>query len=454
MRGFCPREGDSHPRGRRPGGAPLRGRRRSGARPTGEVLVELRAASLNHLDVWIRKGLPSVPKPRILGADGAGVIAGTDERVVINPGIVENGRMHIIGETRDGTHAELIAVPRDDVHPIPGDLSFEEAAAFPLVFETAYRMLVTRARAAGGRMGADLGHRRRRRDRGARDREGARRAGDRHVVERREARAARASSAPTRSSTTSPTTSSRVVKEVTGGGAHVVVDDVGEATWKRTLDAARAGRAHRRLRRDDRPEPARGAAPRLVEAALDPRLDDGDARRLPGRLRPDRRRPHPAGRRQRVPARGRPRRARAARGAASSSARSSSAHSRVGPGAARRALVRRPGWSRRYPVARSMSAAAASVRNDDEPGDPALCSTTCKSDCSRSSTSVPPPSAPRSRHRTRPWSACCSLLRRKDGRAALTNHLPADDELSTGRKTRVRPGVERAQRIAPVSEPR
>ena len=52
----------------------------------GEVLVELRAASLNHLDVWIRKGLPSVPKPRILGADGAGVIAGTNERVVINPG--------------------------------------------------------------------------------------------------------------------------------------------------------------------------------------------------------------------------------------------------------------------------------------------------------------------------------------------------------------------------------
>src|SRR5690242_16210460 len=116
----------------------------------GEVLVELRAASLNHLDVWIRKGLPSVPKPRILGADGAGVIAGTDERVVINPGIVSNGRVHIVGETRDGTHAELIAVPREFVHPIPGDLSFEEAAAFPLTFETAYRMLVTRARVQEG----------------------------------------------------------------------------------------------------------------------------------------------------------------------------------------------------------------------------------------------------------------------------------------------------------------
>ena len=77
------------------------------------MLIELRAASMNHLDVWIRKGLPSVPKPRILGADGAGVIAGTDERVVINPGIVSGGKTHIVGETMDGTHAELIAVPRD-----------------------------------------------------------------------------------------------------------------------------------------------------------------------------------------------------------------------------------------------------------------------------------------------------------------------------------------------------
>src|SRR5205814_8490736 len=76
-----------------------------------DVLVELRAASLNHRDLWIRKGLPSVPKPRILGADGAGVIAGTDERVVINPGIEHDGRITVVGEHSDGTHAELIAVP-------------------------------------------------------------------------------------------------------------------------------------------------------------------------------------------------------------------------------------------------------------------------------------------------------------------------------------------------------
>jgi NADPH:quinone reductase-like Zn-dependent oxidoreductase len=121
----------------------------------GEVLVRLRASALNHLDVWIRKGLPSVPKPRILGADGAGVVealgAGVSgfepgERVVLNPGIeAGGGRIHVIGEHGDGTNAELIAVPATNVHPIPEGLGFEEAAAFPLVFETAYRMLVTRA---------------------------------------------------------------------------------------------------------------------------------------------------------------------------------------------------------------------------------------------------------------------------------------------------------------------
>ena len=204
----------------------------------GDVLIELRAASLNHLDVWIRMGLPSVPKPRILGADGAGVIAGSDERVVINPGLMSNGQVHIVGETMDGTHAELIAVPREYVHPIPDGLSFEEAAAFPLVFETAYRMLVTRARLQAGEwvliwgigggvataamsiakaLGANVVVTSSSDEKIARARELGADAGVNHdtgdVV--------------------------AVVKEFTGGGAHVVVDDVGEATWRRTLDAAR-----------------------------------------------------------------------------------------------------------------------------------------------------------------------------------------------------------------------
>jgi NADPH:quinone reductase-like Zn-dependent oxidoreductase len=204
----------------------------------GEVLIELRAASLNHLDVWIRKGLPSVPKPRILGADGAGVVAGTEERVVINPGIVRGGKVQIVGETMDGTHAELIAIPRAFVHPIPGDLSFEEAAAFPLVFETAYRMLVTRAHLqpaewvliwgiGGGVATAALSL--------------AKAIGARAIVTSSSDAKLEQAGKLGADATVNHETDDVVarVKEVTGGGAHVVVDDVGEATWKRTLDAAR-----------------------------------------------------------------------------------------------------------------------------------------------------------------------------------------------------------------------
>jgi len=205
----------------------------------GEVVVDLRAASLNHLDVWIRRGLPSVPKPRILGADGAGLIAGTDERVVINPGILRDGKMHIVGETMDGTHAERIAVPRDFVHPIPDGLSFEEAAAFPLVFLTAYRMLVPRARLqdgewvliwgiGGGVATAALSI--------------AKALGARAIVtsssDEKLARARELGADVAVNHATEDVVAA--VKEATGGGAHVIVDDVGEATWKRTLESARA----------------------------------------------------------------------------------------------------------------------------------------------------------------------------------------------------------------------
>src|SRR5438876_9899731 len=70
----------------------------------GDVLIRLRAASLNHLDVWVRKGLPSVPKPRILGGDGAGIVEAVGEgvaglvagdRIVINPGIEADGRIPV-----------------------------------------------------------------------------------------------------------------------------------------------------------------------------------------------------------------------------------------------------------------------------------------------------------------------------------------------------------------------
>jgi len=218
----------------------------------GEVLVELRAAGLNHLDVWIRKGLPSVPKPRILGADGAGVVAalGTGvegfsvgDRVVSNPGIVHDGRITVIGEHTDGTYCELKAIPAGQLYPLPEQLSFEEGAAFPLVFETAYRMLVTKAGLregewvliwgiGGGVALAAL--------------ELCRALGARTIVtssSQEKLELARGLGADVAVSHVEDDVVA-VVKESTGGaGADVVVETVGEATWERSLAAAaREGR--------------------------------------------------------------------------------------------------------------------------------------------------------------------------------------------------------------------
>jgi NADPH:quinone reductase-like Zn-dependent oxidoreductase len=212
---------------------------------TGQVLIALRAASLNHLDVWIRKGLPSVPKPRILGADGAGVVVSGEgfrpgDRVVINPGLDHgDGRITVVGEHTDGTHAELIAVPRAQVYPLPEGLDFEAAAAFPLVFETAYRMLATKARLQEGEwvlvwgIGSGVS---------TAALAIAKALGGRVVVTSSSAdkleRARELGADGTFNHDTDDVAAG--VKELTGGGAHVVVDHVGEATWKRSLDSARA----------------------------------------------------------------------------------------------------------------------------------------------------------------------------------------------------------------------
>jgi NADPH:quinone reductase-like Zn-dependent oxidoreductase len=206
----------------------------------GEVLVELRAASLNHLDLWIRKGLPSVPKPHIPGADGAGVLVGTDERVLIDPTLRReaDGRLHLLGEHCDGTHAELVAVPRSAIHHIPDGISFEEAAAFPLVFQTAYRMLVTKARLepaewvliwgiGGGVATAALLI--------------AKALGARVIAtssnDHKLERAQQLGADETVNHDTSDV--AMRVRELTGGGAHVVVEHVGAATWERSLASAR-----------------------------------------------------------------------------------------------------------------------------------------------------------------------------------------------------------------------
>jgi NADPH:quinone reductase-like Zn-dependent oxidoreductase len=207
----------------------------------GEVVVSLRAASLNHLDIWIRKGLPSVPKPRILGADGAGVRTDTGEEVVINPGLEHGDRILVIGEHMDGTHAQLVAVPEANLYPLPEGLSLEESAAFPLVFETAYRMLVTKAglqegewvllwgigsgvATAGLAIAKALGAKALVTSSSDAKLEKARELGADATVNHAEADVVEA------------------VKEATGGaGVDVVLEHVGEATWQRSLQAARAG---------------------------------------------------------------------------------------------------------------------------------------------------------------------------------------------------------------------
>ena len=217
----------------------------------GEVLIRLRAASLNHLDVWVRRGLPSAPKPRILGADGAGVVEaigegvegfGAGDRVVINPGLEHGDTIGVVGEHRDGTHCELIAIAAEQVFQLDDGLPFEEGAAFPLVFETAYRMLVTKARLREGEwvliwgVGGGVG---------MAALEICRALGARTIVtsgadwKLERVREWGADVAVNHS--TGDVVAA--VKEATGGGAHVVVESVGEATWARSLAAVRpAGR--------------------------------------------------------------------------------------------------------------------------------------------------------------------------------------------------------------------
>ncbi|HZG54655.1 MAG TPA: zinc-binding dehydrogenase [Pyrinomonadaceae bacterium] len=134
-----------------------------------EVLVEVRACALNHLDVWARKGLPGIeiPLPHILGNDIAGVVreAGEvvdwvkpGEEVLLQPGVscghcaeclrgTDNlcAAYDMLGYRRDGGYAQLVAAPAVNVIRKPRNLSWEEAAALPLVTVTAWHMLVTRA---------------------------------------------------------------------------------------------------------------------------------------------------------------------------------------------------------------------------------------------------------------------------------------------------------------------
>ncbi len=122
----------------------------------GQVLVDLKAASLNHRDAWILKGqYPGIKLPLILGSDGVGLLDGKE--VVIQPGVdwgnderCQGKNYQILGLPQNGTFAERVAVKHQQVFSKPGHLIMEEAAALPLAGLTAYRVLFVRCKAQPG----------------------------------------------------------------------------------------------------------------------------------------------------------------------------------------------------------------------------------------------------------------------------------------------------------------
>jgi NADPH:quinone reductase-like Zn-dependent oxidoreductase len=232
----------------------------------GEVLVRVRAAAMNHLDLWVRRGIPiETTMPHVGGSDVAGVVeelgegaAGVQagDRVVVNPSL-SCGRCEwcvagevplcpeyrILGEHTDGGFTEAISVPAASVYRIPDAMSFEAAAALPISYMTAWRAVVGRARvrpgedvlvlgASGGTAIAAVqvaklaGARVFAVTSGAENVERVRAQGADVVYDRRE------------------TDFSKQVFQDTGRrGVDVVVENVGETTWKGSVRAlARGGR--------------------------------------------------------------------------------------------------------------------------------------------------------------------------------------------------------------------
>jgi NADPH:quinone reductase-like Zn-dependent oxidoreductase len=139
-----------------------------------EVIVRLKAAAINHIDIWNRMGVTGVPleMPHILGADGAGVVAEVGAEVAnVRAGdavclyppsgcgrcefcLTDRDfmciRLRALGERLEGTYAQSVKLPGQNCFPIPTGFSFEEAAAFPLVFITLWHMLITNAKLKPG----------------------------------------------------------------------------------------------------------------------------------------------------------------------------------------------------------------------------------------------------------------------------------------------------------------
>ena len=241
-----------------------------GAPGPGDVLVAVRAAALNHLDLFVARGLPGVKPsgPHVMGADGAGFVEAVGAevtglrpgaRVMINPGISDGTcefclkgehslcvNYRLLGEHLPGTLADYVVVPARNLAVVPAlapELSWAEAAAFSLVTLTAWRMVVTRAGVAAGEWvliwgvggGVALAAMRIAKLRGARvivtsssdaKLEAARRLGADVTLNHRAHKVA------------------PEVRRLTGRrGVDVVVENAGEATWEESLQClAKGGR--------------------------------------------------------------------------------------------------------------------------------------------------------------------------------------------------------------------
>jgi len=232
-----------------------------------DVLIRVRSAALNHLDLFLTEGVKGITVrfPHVVGTDGAGVVEAVGpgvtsvrpgDRVAINPGIscgqcelCRSGEdplcrsYQILGEHRPGAAAEFVVVPERNVGRISGNMPWDVAAAFPLSTLTAWRMLVTRARVKPGETvfiwgiggGVSLAAL-----------QIARHWNARVIVtssaERKLAKARELGAEATFNHAEQPPGDiARAVKSLTGGGADVVVDTVGEKTWDASLKALRPG---------------------------------------------------------------------------------------------------------------------------------------------------------------------------------------------------------------------
>jgi len=233
----------------------------------GQVLVRVLAVSVNHLDLWVRRGMPgvTVPFPRILGCDGTGEIAALGEgveglavgqRVVIEPGFSSGHSAHdragndhlsddygIRGEHGDGLDCELVALDARFVFPLPAGLDPVAAASVPLAFLTAWGMLVTRAAVGadetvlvlGGASGVGSAAIQVALQRGARVIATAGTAAKRALARELGAEAA--------IDHRSPDWGKEVKRLTDGRGVDVVVEHVGPATWETSMRClARNGR--------------------------------------------------------------------------------------------------------------------------------------------------------------------------------------------------------------------